>query len=254
MTPRDESNMNDYSADQVNAQWKKIYLIGGYSALISFCLILFDIVFGSTTSGNLTEISHSAIGIFSDLQNNWFTGLYRLDLLNMVNALIMIPVYFALFGAHRKNNLPYAALSLILVLIGTTIMVSANTALPMLELGRKYVSSTGETERVLYAAAGEALIARGRHGGFGTFIGFALSTIASICVSYVMLHGRVFTRRVSYLGLIGHSLLLVYVVLVTFLPGIESMAAIVAAPGGLMVLAWVIIVGRKLLKMGSELI
>ena len=243
--------MNTHTIEKTNDRWKTIYSIGGYSALISFGLILFDIIFGSTVSNNITEMSHTATGIFSTLHQNRLMGLYMLDLLNMVNALIMIPTFFALFGVHRKKNLPYAALSLLLVIIGTSIVVSTNIALPMLELSHKYMSSTSESQRILFTAAGEALIARGGHGGLGAFIGFAVGTIASICMSYVMIDGEIFTKRVSYFGLIGYSLLLVYVLLVSFLPGIENLVKTIAAPGGLLVLAWVFTVGRKLMKIGS---
>ena len=237
--------------NQQQKQWKTIYLIGGYAALLAFSCILFDIIFGSISSGNLSELPHTAIERFSELQQNWFLGLYHLDLLNTIVAIIMIPVYFALFSVHRKTSFPYAAFALILSLIGTSIFVSANSALPMLKLSKKYYLLTDETQRVLIAAAGEAMLARGGHGSLGVFIGFILSTISSIFMSIVMFHGKVFTKTISYFGIIGYTLLLVYILLITFVAEIQTIAVIIAAPGGLLSLAWVFMVGIKLINSGA---
>ena len=51
-------------------------------------------------------------------------------------------------------------------------MVSNNTALPMLELSHKYFSTSIESQRALYAAAGESMLAQGAHGSAGIFLGF----------------------------------------------------------------------------------
>lgn len=151
-------------------QWQKIYLLGGIAAIISFITLLFDISFGSISAGNLTELPQTAIERFSEFQKNWLLGLYHLDFLNVFNTFIMVPMYFALFAIHRKRNLPYAAFAFILSLIGVIIFVTTNSALPMLELSRKYYDVVDESQKILLAAAGEAMLVRGVHGGLGVFI------------------------------------------------------------------------------------
>lgn len=155
------------------------------------------------------------------------------------------------FTLHRKNSLPYAGFAMVLSIIGTTIFVSTNSALPMLELSNKYYLAVDETQRMLIAAAGEAMLVRGGHGGLGVFIGFVFLTIASLCMSLVMLHGKIFNRTISYFGIIGNTLLLMYILLVTFVPAIQNIAVIIAAPGGLLALVWVLMLGVKLIKMES---
>jgi hypothetical protein len=243
--------MEEQFNNRQEKQWKDMYLIGGYAALIAFTGTMFDIIFGSITTGNLSELPQTAIERFSEFQLNWFLGLYHLDLLNIIISIIMIPVFFALFAAHRKTNIPYAAFAMVLCIIGTTIFVATNTALPMLELSNKYYSVTDETQKNLIAAAGEAVLVRGEHGSLGVFIGFGLSTIASICMSLVMLHSKVFKRALSYFGIIGNTLLLIYILLLTFVPTIQNIAVAIAAPGGLMALAWLLMVGIRLIRMGK---
>lgn len=229
-------------------QWRKIIRIGGYAAILAFLLTVTDIIFGSISSRNLSELPQTALERFSEFQQNSMLGLYHLDLLNVIISLVMVPLYFALFAVHRKSSLPYAAIALVIAFIGTTVFISTNTALPMLELSNKYFAAGDETQRTLIAAAGESLIVRGEHGSLGVFIGFTLSTLSSILMSFVMLNGKVFKKVVSYFGIIGNISLLTYILLVTFVPSIESMAVAIAAPGGLAALVWLLMIGIKLIK------
>ncbi len=66
-----------------------------------------------------------------------------------------------------------------------------------------------------------------------------------------MLDGDIFSKKIGYIGVIGNVLLLPYIFMVTFIPEVESLAIIIAAPGGLLVLAWVLLLGRTLLKQGT---
>lgn len=67
-----------------------------------------------------------------------------------------------------------------------------------------------------------------------------------------MLHGKIFNKITSYFGIIGNTLLFVYLILVTFVPAIQNIATIIVAPGGLMALAWILMMGIKLIKMRSQ--
>ncbi len=231
--------------------WKKIYLFGGCAALIAFCGTLFDIIFGSVTTGSLSELPQTAIERFHEFQGNWFLGLYHLDLLNAIIALIMIPVFFALFAIHQRRDIAFSGLALTICYVGTIIFVTTNTALPMMELSEKYFLATEESQKTLIAAAGEALLVRGEHGSPGVFLGFLISTLGSVSMAILMLKGKVFKKTVSWFGILGHSSLLVYIILVTFIPEIQNIAVAVAAPGGIMALLWVLLIGIQLIKFGT---
>ena len=90
-----------------------------------------------STGGNLSALPQTAVERFAQLQANPLLGLYNLDLLNTINQMILIPAYFALYGAQRKTSSAYALLALIIFLVGTAIFVTTNTALPMLDLSSK---------------------------------------------------------------------------------------------------------------------
>jgi hypothetical protein len=188
---------------------------------------------------------------FSQFQQNAWLGLYNLDLLNAVNQLISIPVYFALYAALRKTNKPYAMFGLILFLLGTTIFVANNTALPMLELSNKYAVADGP-QKAMLAAAGEAMLARGEHGSLGAFFSFLLPTLAALMLSLVMVQGKIFSKANAYIGIVGNALMLVYVVLVTFAPTVKDMAMAFAMPGGLLLLVWMFLFTIRLFTLGNS--
>src|SRR5512133_1649066 len=128
-------------------------------------------------------------------------------------------------------------------------MISNNTALPMLELSNKFNSSDIETQKAFYAAAGESMLAQGAHGSPGIFLGFFIPNIANLTFSVVMLKCGVFSKMNSWLGIVGSILMLLYVALVNFGTGVENMATLFAMPGGLLLMAWMIMFTIKLFKL-----
>jgi hypothetical protein len=122
----------------------------------------------------------------------------------------------------------------------------------MLDISHKYYGATSDEQRLLFAAAGEAMLAKGAHGSLGVFVGFALIPLANALMSGVMLSGKVFSRLTSYIGLVGNSLMVIYVVLVTFIPEVEKLALAFAMPAGLLVMAWMILFTIKLFKLSKK--
>lgn len=235
--------------ENIEKQWKSVYILGGISTIIVLTGILLDMVVGSITGGNLSALPQTAIERFAQFNDNALLGLYNLDLLNMIIQLIMISVYFALFTAHRTVNLPYGLLAFIIFLTGSIILVANNTALPMNELANKYFSTPVESQKAYYAAAGEAMLVRGAHGSSGVFIGFFLPNLAGLIMSIVMLKGNIFTKINSWLGIIGSILMMLYVVSVNFITGAETMATAIAMPGGLLLMVWMVLFSIKFFKL-----
>lgn len=236
------------STDNPESQWKNIYLLGGITAVLSLLAVIADIVIGSSVGSDLTALPQTATERFAQFQQTPWLGLYTLDLLNTVNQLISIPVYFALYAAHRKSNQPLGLLALIVFLVGTTIFAANNVALPMLALSQKYAAAP-EAQKALLAAAGEALLVRGEHGSLGVFFSFFLPTLAALMFSLVMLQGKIFTKANAYVGIVGNLLMLAYVILVTFAPAVKEMAMAFAMPGGLLLLAWMVMFTIRLFRL-----
>ena len=233
-------------------QWQLIYKIGGITTIAVLCGVILDIAVGSITGGDIAALPQTAIERYNQFRENSLLGLYNLDLLNIINQIIIIPSIFALYAAHRKVSNAPALLALILFLVGTTIFITSNTALTMLDLSYKYFNAPSDEQRLLYAAAGETMLAKGAHGSLGVFIGFSLPTFANALMSGIMLIGKVFSRITAIIGLVGNSMMLIYIIMVTFIPAVAKFALVFAMPAGLLLMAWMIMFTIRLFKMSNQ--
>ncbi len=111
-----------------------------------------------------------------------------------------IPVFFALFGAHRRVNVTYAALAMVISFIGVAVFLATNRAFSMLDLSSQYLAATSDAQRAVLAAAGKAMLSVGQSHTPGTFLGFFLSEVAGMIISIVMLRGKVFNKVTAYVG------------------------------------------------------
>lgn len=239
-----------YENGSTETPWKNIYTLGAITALIVIIGTVLDIIIGTTLGGDLSTIPQTAMDRFAQFQDNWLLGLYNLDLLNLCTTVLMLPTYFALCAAQRRTNIAFTTLATVIYFIGAAVFITNNTALTMLDLSYKYAASTTEAQKTLLAAAGEAMIARGAHGSPGAFAGFLLLSIGSIAMSLSMLKGEIFGKPTAWVGILGSTLLLIYVILVTFVPAVKNVAMLVAAPGGLLALAWMIMFTARLFQLG----
>lgn len=221
--------------------------VGGAAALLSAIGALADIGIGMATGGSVSAVPPDALGRFAQIIANPALGLYNLDLLNLVTTLIMLPAMYACWMALKREG-PAAGFALVLAIIATAIFVANNPALPMLGLSWNYAGAD-ESRRALLAAAGEAILAKGAHGSPGVLPGFLLSSMANIALSVEMLRTRVFSRVTGILGLGGNVLLGTYLILVTFVPGVRDAAMAFAAPGGLLAIAWIMLMAVRLFKL-----
>jgi drug/metabolite transporter superfamily protein YnfA len=232
----------------VDTKWKSVIWLGSICTFIAFAGTIIDIVFGTISGGNLAELPQTAVERFTQMQSNPLLGLYNLDLLNIIVQLIMIPAYLALYVVLSKIQPGFSLLAFIVFLVGTIAMVTGNAALPMVELSSKYYAASSESQKILFAAAGEAMLLKGIHGSYGMFISFILPNLGGILISWLMLKTGIFSKTNAWLGLIGSIMISVYLILVTFVPEVKSMATLFAAPGGLMLMAWMILFALRLRK------
>lgn len=229
--------------------WRVLYLLGAAVAIVAVIALLFDIVLASLPGWEPATTPATAAGWFAQFEARPWLALRNLDLLNVVVSVVSLPLYLALFGAHRHSQTGLALLGLVLVAIGTALFAASNAALPMLQLAREY-GTAGATDRTALEGAAGALLARGAHGSLGAFPGFLLSEAGTLVMAIAMLRGRVFGRVTAWLGIVGAASLVVYSVLMTFALVPASAVIALAAPGGLALIAWQALVARGLLRMG----
>ncbi len=239
-------------ANTADSAWKSLYKIGAAAAILALCGTLFDIVLASMPGWQASTVPTSVAQWYEQLQTNPLLGLRNLDLLNIIIAVVGLPMYVALYGAHRKTRAGVALLALVFVAVGTAVFVGSNVALPMLELSRQYGLASTESQRLAVQGAGAAMLARGSHGSMGVFAGFLLPSLGTLLMAVAMIGGGVFTRVDGSIGILGTSLLLAYVVGSTFSPATSGALMAVAGLGGVLMMMWNVRVAWVLFRMGGS--
>lgn len=232
-----------------DAAWTSFYRVGGAAALLAAGFSLLDVLIANLTGGALPEPGKGTVyDWFQLFQHHAFLGLYGLGLLNLIYTSLTIPLFLALFGAHRQVNPAGAGLALFIFGVGAAIYLAHNAALPMLHLSQQYATAS-EAEKALLAAAGQTLLARGEDFAPGAFLGFAFTETADLLMALVMLRGGVFSRRTGWLGLAGFACLLIFTLWATFIPRAFTAALILGMLGGLLSLAWFTLTARRLFQL-----
>jgi Domain of unknown function (DUF4386) len=240
-----DQNTSDVELSESNK--KTIYTIGGLAALLTVLVAFGEMIITFLPGGNSPV--ETVFDWFAQLQSNWFMGLRNLGLLNIAMFTLGIPMYFALYAAHRRGNKALAALAMIVSFIGVAVFLATNRAFSMLELSAQYAQATTEAQRSMYAAAGQAMLSVGRSHSPGTFISFFLGELAGVLMSIVLLRGQIFSRTTAYIGIIGFTLLSIFEVCTSFIPSLRQLAMLFAIGGGLLNIMWLILLGRRLLQL-----
>lgn len=228
--------------------WRAAYLIGGIAAFLAVAGMLTDIALTMLPGWGAASVPATALAWFDQFASTPLLGMRNLDALNIAISIVALPMYVALYGAHRRSAAGLALAGLVFVSVGTAVFVAANAALPMLELSRQYATA-GAAERAALLSSAYALLARGAHGSLGAFPGFFISEVGTLLAAIAMLAGGVFSRKSGWIGIAGVLLLVVYTAVYTFVAAEESVMMALAIPGGLLMIVWYVLVGRRLLQL-----
>jgi hypothetical protein len=243
----------------VDSDWKPLYRIGGVAALLA------GILFRRNLAAEIGLFSrHKAPASVGDwfalLQGNRLLGLAYLNVFDLVNyalvALMFLALYLLLQRANRSAMLAATALGM----IGIAVYFASNTAFSMLGLSDRYAAATTEVQRTSLLVAGEALqtlnrfAATGSHPGSGGFLSLLLIAVAGLIISVVMLRSAIFGRGTALVGLLASALDLAYCVAFVALPAAddETIALLFIPAAGLLWMAWHIMVGWRLTRLGRR--
>jgi len=236
-------------AEAEEARRKGPYRVGGTAALLVVLVVLAEIAITFLPGGSTP--AETVFDWFDLLQTNPFMGLRNLGLLNIVMTLLGALAMFALYAAHRRANPAGAALAVIVSYIGVAVFLATNRAFPMLDLSRQYAAATTDAQRTMIAAAGQAMLSVGQSHTPGTFLGFFLAEVAGIAISVVMLRAGVFGKATAWAGILSFSFLLLFEVSASFVTGLSVVAMIFAVIGGLLNMAWYLLMARRFFQLGQ---
>ncbi len=132
------------------------------------------------------------------------------------------------------------AIGTALYFIGTTIYFASNNAFAMLNLSSQYAVATSEVQKSMLLAAGQAVMATEQ--GTGMIMTFILGSLAGIIVSIVMLRSKTFSKPIAIMGIVANVLGLFG----------SSLGLAVWTINGLLMVVWMLMVGRRLLQISRS--
>lgn len=215
--------------------WQTLHRVGGMAALAVLVLIPVQMVVFI-----LWPPPSSVIGWFTLFQENALVGLLNMDFLLIVDYLLLIGVFSALWAFLRRANESLMAIALILQLVATATYLASTVAFEMLTLSNQYATATTEVERSIFLAAGQTMLATWQGTAFD--VSYVLSAIAILIVSAVMLRShQLFCKTTGYAGLSTGVLALVP-------PTAGRIGVIFSLVSLVPMVIWLALIARRLLR------
>jgi hypothetical protein len=237
-------------SDNGQAQWDRIYKIGGVAALGAVLVGVSEIAITFLPGGNVPH--ESVLDWFALFQEYPFMGLRDLGLLNILLNTLAILIFFALWAAHRGSpDRPYATLAALIAMLGVGVFYATNRAFVLWDLSSRYAAAGTDAQRAAIEAAGLAMLAVGKSHSPGTFLAFFLLEAAGVMMAAVMLHSGIFSKAAAVAGLLGFGMLALFEVTSSFVLGLGNVTMILAMLGGLSTMVWYILIARRLFRLGS---
>ena len=177
-------------------------------------------------------------GLYAD---NALLGMVSLDLPYVVINLLMIPVMLALYLALRRAA-PAATLVAV-SLFGVTLAaaLAANPMVEMLTLSGAYAAATTTAAQTALLGAGEAMLATYEGTAFHLF--YIGGQVAGVILGTAMLRSRLLSKPTAVTMIVGN--------LVGFGLYLPVVGMALSVFSGVVLLAWMILLGRELLRLAA---
>lgn len=221
----------------IDSSWKSIYKIGGMAALSMVLIILIQFtVFIAWPP----PLEGSVLDWFTLFQDNWLRGLLSFELLMIVYMVLSIPMALALYIALRQVNQSFAAIFMILSLVGVVSFIAARPAFEMLSLSNQYAAATTGEQRAMLLAAGKVMISI--FDGTTFQVSYILGSISGLIISVIMLKSNIFSKATAYMRIISSVL-----DFGLFIPTIGIFISIFSV---VFLMIWDILIARRLFQLG----
>lgn len=237
--------------------WNGLYRVGGIAALL--CAVMYIITLIVYVPANLASPPpETVLEWFTVFANSPVTGLFFLGLGDVVIMLLWVPMSIALYVVLRETNKTWTTITLPLIFVGIAVFLATNTAFSMLSLSQEYTAASTEAEKSFLLAAGQAMLAVTRGTG-QLYAGMQLVWLSGLILSVVMLWSKSFSKTTAWVGILGFGLLVVGIIggghytstgEYTAFQGV--IVAVQYIGGGLLSLAWYILAGLRLIKLGRS--
>jgi hypothetical protein len=189
------------SHPMVESRWAWLYQAGAVAALLSALFIpiqiLVFIVWPPPLQGSVNEW-------FALFQENRLVGLVDLDLLLVADNVLLIPLFLALYILLRRANESLMLMATALGFLGIIMYIASNPAIEMLSLSNQYAAATSDAQRIVFLAAGQAMLATWQGTAFQ--VAYLAGSVAGIAMGVAMLRSGVFGSVTATLAILGNAI------------------------------------------------
>jgi hypothetical protein len=219
--------------------------MGGVSSLLQLTLVILSAIIAIIVGSE----PKTAVEYFTVLGNDGLAGLLRLDFATLLLLCLFPFTGFGILAALRRNNLPYAALAVALVFVGTILGLANHSAFSMIRLSELYAEAASAARQDQLLAVGEAMIASDMWNGTAGILAGLFMQGGFVFISFVMLRSRKFSKGTAITGMLANGLDWIHVPLLFIAPALSIVLLYIA---GVFYLAWFPLLGRDLLKLGND--
>lgn len=218
-----------------------LYRIAAFAALATVVVTIVQIILGLLwPPPNFTPTAAAAVHILTMAQANPVLTFLRLDGLMVLDYLLLVVVYLALYAALKRSNPSLMLLGTALALIAITLYLATTPAATMLVLAGKY-SASGAAGFGIVAAAQAVLV---NSQGTAFLVHYIVMGIAGMLVLLAMLRTDVFSRTTALVGLTQGAMMLVPVTFGT--------VGLLFALGSLVpFIIWFVLIALRLFRMSA---
>jgi len=186
---------------------------------------------------------------YQTLNNDGLVGILRLDLATLILLALFPFVAVAIYAAFRQSRQAYGLLAMVLILIGTLLGLSNESAFAMMHLGDLHAAASSAAQQEQLLAAGQAVLAANMWNSTAGFLAGIFMQGGFVFISFVMLRSQEFSKGTAYTGILSNGLDFIHVFVALFAP---ALAATLLSVGGVFYLFWFVLLGRDMVKLGRR--
>ena len=210
-----------------------LFRLAAVTAVVVVCLIPVQ-----ATVFLLSPPPQTVAGYFDLFQRNPVLGLVDLDLLLIVDYLVMIPLYLALYVLVSRHSATLALLGLVLGLFSLVLfLVSREATFSLWMLSSQHATATTDAQRAALDASGQVLLTMYNGGTFG--LSYVLGAVSTMLFSVALWRYAILGRGVGVVGVITALTMLVP-------PNVGPVGLVVAMLSLIPTAIWLILLARRL--------
>ena len=186
-----------------NSEFAGLYKVAFYASLAMLAIIPVQILVYT-----VFPMPTSVAGWFALFDSNFLVGIFHADIFILINNILIAVIYLAFYHSLKdETDKGLLQIALVLGFIGIAAYISSNKTFELASLSRLYASATGDSERAMLLAAGQAMVSGWTGTAFDAY--YVLNGITLLIIAGLMFRSKTYTKATAGFGLAAGILMVV---------------------------------------------